>query len=117
LPGTPDIVLPRRGVVIFVNGCFWHRHKGCSKTTIPATRTDFWLEKFKKNIARDSRVRRDLRASGWMVIVVWECEIPTMEAALPLAKSISMKIKPRVRCNEMLDNRQRGAGNARRQSF
>jgi DNA mismatch endonuclease, patch repair protein len=117
LPGTPDIVLPCRGVAIFVNGCFWHRHKDCPKTTTPATRTDFWLEKFEKNVARDSRARRALRVLGWTVITVWECEISTMEAAVPLAKSISLKIKSRVPYKGMLSSGQRRGKNARRQSF
>jgi DNA mismatch endonuclease (patch repair protein) len=75
LPGTPDIVLPRYRTVIFVHGCFWHRHPGCRFTTNPKTRREFWEEKFKKNIERDNRNRSQISAMGWSAIVIWECEI------------------------------------------
>jgi len=74
LPGTPDIVLPRLRTVVFVHGCFWHRHKDCKGTSTPKTHVDFWEAKFKRNVERDSRNRRDLRRLGWRYIVVWECE-------------------------------------------
>lgn len=75
LPGRPDIVLPKYRTVIFVHGCFWHRHKGCKGTTTPKTRTDWWEAKFAGNVARDRRNQRSLRKEGWRVIVVWECEL------------------------------------------
>ena len=75
LPGRPDIVLPRWNTVVFVHGCFWHRHPGCRYTTTPSTRTEFWLDKFEKNVARDQRNVSALRALGWRVLVVWECDI------------------------------------------
>jgi DNA mismatch endonuclease (patch repair protein) len=83
LPGRPDIVLPRWHTVIFVHGCFWHRHEGCPRTTTPATRRDFWETKFAHNVARDRRQQRALRAAGWRVLVVWECATlrPTTLAA------------------------------------
>lgn len=74
LPGTPDIVLPGRRTVIFVHGCFWHRHEGCPKATSPITRRDFWAEKFAANIARDATKTAALEENGWKVLVVWECE-------------------------------------------
>jgi DNA mismatch endonuclease (patch repair protein) len=74
LPGTPDIVLPKHRTVVFVHGCFWHRHGGCSKTTTPKTRLEFWLEKFDRNVDRDLRKERALVEEGWKVLVVWECE-------------------------------------------
>jgi len=74
LPGTPDLAFPRRRKVIFVHGCFWHRHPGCSRTTTPATRADYWREKFEQNVARDRRNIAALQALGWEVLVVWECE-------------------------------------------
>lgn len=74
LPGTPDIVVPSAKCAIFVHGCFWHRHPSCSKATMPKTRVAFWTDKFTKNIARDARKARALRAMGWRVIVVWECQ-------------------------------------------
>ena len=74
LPGTPDLTFPRLRKTIFVHGCFWHRHPGCSRTTTPATRADYWREKFEQNVARDRRNVAMLRALGWDVLVVWECE-------------------------------------------
>jgi DNA mismatch endonuclease (patch repair protein) len=74
LPGTPDIVLPARRVVIFVHGCFWHRHSGCKKSTTPKSRESFWTTKFIANIQRDRKVRRKLRAEGWSVVTIWECQ-------------------------------------------
>ena len=74
LPGCPDLVLPRHRVVIFVHGCFWHRHKGCSNCSTPRTRTGFWTAKFQQNVARDARAVRALRRAGWRVMTIWECE-------------------------------------------
>lgn len=73
LPGRPDIVLPGRGAVIFVHGCFWHGHPGCRLAAVPATRRDFWLAKIATNRARDRRAVAALRRAGWSVAVVWEC--------------------------------------------
>lgn len=73
LPGTPDIVLPGRRVAIFVNGCFWHGHSGCSLAKVPGTRTEFWREKFESNRQRDRVAAEALRVAGWRVLVVWEC--------------------------------------------
>jgi DNA mismatch endonuclease (patch repair protein) len=72
LPGRPDIVMPRLGVVIFVHGCFWHRHKRCTAASTPTSNTEFWNAKFEANMARDQRNARDLKALGWRVLVVWE---------------------------------------------
>jgi DNA mismatch endonuclease (patch repair protein) len=74
-PGKPDIVLPKYHVAIFVHGCFWHRHEGCKDATTPKTRTEFWLEKFDKNVKNDRIKQEKLRELGWKVIVIWECEI------------------------------------------
>lgn len=68
-------MLPKYRTVIFVNGCFWHRHVGCKLATTPGTRAEFWLEKFEKNVANDQKHREQLEAEGWQVIVLWECEI------------------------------------------
>jgi DNA mismatch endonuclease (patch repair protein) len=73
LPGRPDFVLPRAKVIIFVHGCFWHRHRGCKFTTTPTTRSRFWKAKFEANVARDRRVTAALRRTGWHVLTVWEC--------------------------------------------
>lgn len=73
LPGKPDLVLPSRGKVIFVHGCFWHGHR-CKRDKMPKSHVKFWLMKIETNRKRDARVRRALRALGWDVLVVWECE-------------------------------------------
>lgn len=78
LPGRPDIVLPKHKTVIFVNGCFWHRH-GCGRFRMPKSNVDYWEDKFDKNVARDKRNISSLKALGWKVIVVWECEITDMK--------------------------------------
>lgn len=74
-PGTPDIVLPKYKTVIFINGCFWHRHEGCRYATIPKTRTEFWQEKFDRNVANDRKHKEELETMGWRVITLWECEL------------------------------------------
>lgn len=79
LAGTPDIVFPRLKKVVFVHGCFWHRHSRCSRATIPKTRVAFWIAKFAANIERDAKNRRALRRAGWKVLIVWECEIKSSE--------------------------------------
>lgn len=75
LPGTPDIVLSKYKAVIFVHGCFWHHHEGCKKAKLPETRIEFWEHKISKNVQRDKKNYSDLKAAGWRVIVVWQCEI------------------------------------------
>ncbi len=74
LPGRPDLTFPRYRLALFVHGCFWHRHKGCKRTTTPKTNHDFWQAKFAANVARDARKSRELEALGWRVYVVWECQ-------------------------------------------
>jgi len=80
LPGKPDIVLARYNSVIFVHGCFWHRHKDCKNASIPKTKKTFWEEKFKANIERDIKVKNELKSNGWRVLVVWECELTDIES-------------------------------------
>ena len=75
LPGSPDIVLPKYKTVIFVHGCFWHRHENCKYATTPKTRKEFWVSKFKENVIRDKSHQKKLSAIGWKIIIVWECEI------------------------------------------
>ncbi|WP_340587303.1 DNA mismatch endonuclease Vsr [Erythrobacter alti] len=75
LPGKPDIVLPKWKAAIQVHGCFWHRHEGCRFATTPATRQDFWEEKFAGNVARDRRNLELLQDAGWRTAIVWECAI------------------------------------------
>lgn len=74
LPGRPDLVFPSRRAVIFVHGCFWHRHEGCRKTSMPKTRIEFWQAKFARNVERDAQAQERLAAAGWRVLVIWECE-------------------------------------------
>lgn len=75
LPGRPDIVLKKYKAVIFINGCFWHGHKGCHLFKIPATRTDFWEEKINKNQLNDIKSIKLLLDNGWRVCLVWECSV------------------------------------------
>lgn len=75
LPGRPDIVLPKHKAVVFVHGCFWHRHTRCRYATTPATRPEFWQTKFAANVERDHENQRKLLAAGWRVAVVWECKL------------------------------------------
>lgn len=74
LPGSPDLVFPGRKAVIFVHGCYWHRHEGCRRTTTPKTRAEFWQAKFDANVRRDARDIARLEQQGWRTMVVWECE-------------------------------------------
>lgn len=82
LPGKPDMVFPARRKVIFVHGCFWHRHEGCLLARMPKSRLDFWMPKLDGNRARDSVKIGQLRALGWDVLVVWECELRHMNALI-----------------------------------
>ena len=74
-PGHPDVVLPKWHTIVFINGCFWHAHQGCSKYSIPKSNVEFWTAKLLRNHERDARQRDELEADGWKVIVVWECEL------------------------------------------
>jgi DNA mismatch endonuclease, patch repair protein len=88
LPGSPDIVLPRYRLCIFVHGCFWHRHDGCRLTTTPTANADFWRKKFEANMRRDREASDALRAQGWMVALVWECETRNEELLNERLKTI-----------------------------
>lgn len=90
LPGTPDLVFPRLGLVLFVHGCFFHRHKGCRLTTTPVSNWDFWQRKFMANVERDRRVSAELRALGWRVEIVWECETKNPQI---LRKRLSLMLR------------------------
>mgnify|MGYP006229887269 CR=1 FL=1 len=74
LPGSPDIVLPKYKTVIFVHGCFWHRHENCKYATTPKTRKEFWENKFKANLKRDSEIQEKIKNLDWRSVVIWECE-------------------------------------------
>lgn len=75
LPGKPDIVLPKYHTVIFIHGCFWHRHPGCKYATTPSTNAEYWTKKFSRNIENDNKHSQELTSQGWKVLIVWECDI------------------------------------------
>ena len=81
LPGKPDLVFVSRKAIVEVHGCFWHRHPGCRRASLPATRPDYWQAKFDRNVSRDAARKAELEATGWRVLVVWECST-TNEAHL-----------------------------------
>lgn len=88
LPGNPDIVLPKYKTVIFVHGCFWHRHSGCRYAYTPKSRIDFWEEKFSRNIKRDQEVRCKLEIINWKALTVWECEARDVQSLMAKLKLI-----------------------------
>ena len=88
LPGRPDIVLPRRRSIVFVHGCFWHRHSGCRFAATPETRRQFWKNKLAANVVRDARNLKLLATSGWRVFVVWECEVESSARLRRLVRAI-----------------------------
>jgi DNA mismatch endonuclease, patch repair protein len=106
LPGRPDLVLPRHRAVVFVHGCFWHGH-GCPKGKLPKSKLDYWTAKIERNRARDASCVRALRASGWRVLTVWQCETRDLRALrrrlvrfLKLAGKRSKHAIPRVRVSQ-----------------
>ena len=78
-PGKPDIVIPKYNTIIFIHGCFWHGHKGCKHSELPTSNVDYWKTKISKNINRDKKNIVELQRQGWTVIVIWECEIETID--------------------------------------
>ncbi len=103
LPGAPDFANRRRKWAIFVHGCFWHRHTGCKRATIPKSNEAFWLSKFKANRARDAKAVRTLRRVGFRVAIVWECE--TVERGALLARLSKIFESRRVNMSEAIDHR------------
>ena len=89
LPGTPDIVLPKYRTVIFVNGCFWHGHQGCRYFVVPKTNTEFWMNKIDANRVRDIKKISELEAMGWRVIVIWECQLKTVNKDETLSELVN----------------------------
>ena len=79
LPGSPDIVLPKYKTVIFVHGCFWHRHENCKYASTPKTRKEFWNKKFEENIQRDLEIQDKIKNLDWRSVVIWECETKNIE--------------------------------------
>lgn len=97
LPGTPDFVLPKYRITIFVHGCFWHRHPGCPHADLPMTRQEYWVPKFKRTVERDGTNQQNLRKLGWNVIVIWECAI---RDAAQLEKRLRNLISLRYDCHK-----------------
>lgn len=97
LPGKPDMVFPRFKAVVFVHGCFWHRHASCKYATEPKTRPEFWLGKFEANTARDSLVRARLLDEGWRVAVVWECALRRKGAVREAASQVGLWLQSDIR--------------------
>jgi DNA mismatch endonuclease (patch repair protein) len=93
LPGKPDLVFPRWGVVVFVHGCFWHAHRRCRIANIPQSNTAFWVNKFEANRLRDARAARALRAMGWRVAVVWECQLLTKDKLAATVRRIERFVR------------------------
>jgi DNA mismatch endonuclease (patch repair protein) len=87
--GRPDLVLPKHHAVIFVHGCFWHRHEGCRLATTPSTRPEFWAAKFEANVARDKAVQLELRGEGWRLGTVWECAVKTPDQVADTVKLVT----------------------------
>lgn len=88
LPGSPDLVFPKYRTVVFVHGCFWHQHANCPAASRPRSNTEYWSRKLTGNVERDARNRTSLEASGWRVLVIWECEIRERDALDRLAETI-----------------------------
>lgn len=78
LPGKPDIVLPKYKTIIFVHGCFWHRHPGCKYAYTPKSNIEFWTNKLEGNVIRDRLTEKALEELGWRILIVWECEVKTL---------------------------------------
>ena len=93
LPGRPDIILPKYQAVVFVHGCFWHRHAGCKVASTPKSNTVFWKEKFNRNISRDERVAAELKALDWRVFVIWECELGSVQRMNDAILNLASQIK------------------------
>ncbi len=93
LPGKPDIVLKKYSLIIFVHGCFWHHHEGCSNANFPKSNKVFWYDKITKTMERDQIKMQQLQAAGWKICVVWECEIEKkLPSVVELIKSITTGI-------------------------
>lgn len=91
LPGKPDLVFPKYRTVVEVHGCFWHQHPGCRYAYTPASNREFWSRKLASNVKRDSRNKRALKAAGWRVIILWECEVAKEQRLLKVARQIASR--------------------------
>ena len=93
LPGRPDLVLQKYRTVIFVNGCFWHRHPGCKRATTPKTNIDYWQAKFDRNVTRAKKSHAALRRDGWRVLIIWECQTRNPQL---LSNLLTLLLPPRI---------------------
>lgn len=99
LAGTPDIVLKKYNTVIFINGCFWHGHSSCSRSSLPKTNIDFWNEKIKGNIERDKKTNDSLQKDGWDVIIIWQCELQNKSSRESTLNELKDKITRKTAYN------------------
>jgi len=81
LPGSPDIVIPRCKIVIFIHGCFWHGHKNCKRGRLPKSKIDYWKNKIEANMSRDLKIQDNLETMGWKYLIIWDCQITTKKSA------------------------------------
>ena len=121
LPGSPDIVLPKYGVAIMVNGCFWHGHKGCRYATKPKSNVEFWEAKIVRNRHRDEVTNAHLEALGWHVITVWECELKGKSMASLRLDALAEEIREagavRLECREFAKRNKARAKTALREAM
>ncbi len=99
--GHPDVFLPKYRTAVFVNGCFWHRHRECKYAYTPKSRIDFWMEKFEKNVERDRTVRQELHSQNLKSLIVWECTINKMKKSSDYEKEIIEKVMDFLLSDEM----------------
>ena len=102
LPGTPDLYLGKYKTTLFINGCFWHRHTDCRYATMPKSNTEFWENKFRRNVARDKKVYENLKEEGYKVIVIWECTINQMMKDSAFEEKIMEALMKEIR-NEAIE--------------
>ena len=112
LPGRPDIVLPKYGVAIMVNGCFWHGHKGCRYATRPKSNIEFWQAKIQRNQHRDEVTSAHLEALGWHVITIWECELRSVDALQSRLDVLADEIRKAGRAKDERSQQQKASAAA-----
>ena len=97
--GTPDLWLPKYGTVVFIHGCYWHRHQSCKYAYTPKSNTEFWNRKFQSNIQRDKNVQQKLSENGIRILIIWECTVKRMRHSPELAQSTLNQIEEFIRSN------------------
>jgi len=103
LPGSPDLVFPKYRTVVFVHGCFWHRHPGCKDASTPKSNQSLWAKKFSENLQRDARAVKALSQDGWNVLIVWECEL--MNSTIQTIEKVAHAIRRNVPALSRPENR------------